>query len=383
MINNGMELVAYYYAKKVANEKDNQKKGRNKEFQTVINTFLGKKRLQAETAQVIGNYLMQAEGEKVHREALESYLNEFNDGIFQPCKIFIEGFLTEYGQAEISDEMVESFLIENEEEVIPEIDSYDVNESMDEGVYHVDFGEQKLTMYVKGEDAILFDLKLAEDRDQFKMSLLPKVDMVPALETIIPGFAKKAKKAEKEGEYWELMADTLNSFVKTDILTVTQSDPYLMLSRKRHVDKDVAIDNIIELAPPFWKELIISFEKSDKNNKSLIAAFSEKMEAVIKSGDIPDNPYVSIQNGNKRLEGVDGYIESLEESNLEIANLLTKGGADTNRITVRSILKTNEIADPGSKLIEILKAKYNDKIKYRAVKRVEEGTIISAPPRAI
>ena len=373
MTDNGIALVAYYYAKKVVSEKENQKKDRNKEFQSIINTFLRIRRTQAETVQLIGDYLMQADGEKVQRESLHGYLQEFSNETFQLCEECVEEFLSNYEELEIHDEMIDTYLSDTTSDMIPQVSSFDVNEFMTEGVYHVDFGEQKLTMYVKGEDAVLFDLKLAEDRDQFKMSLLPKADMISALDTIIPGFSKMAKKAEKEGEYWELIADTLNSFIKTDILTVEQSEPYLMLSRKRHIDKDVAIDNIIELAPPFWKELIIGFEKSDRNNKSMIEAFSEKMEAVIRAGDIPENPYVSIQNGNKKLKGVEEYIEALEEADLEKATLLTKGGNDANRITVRSVLSTREITDPSPKLIKILDAKYKDKIKYRAAIRAEDG----------
>lgn len=372
MYDNGMALVAYYYAKKVASERDGQKKGRNKEFQTVINVFLSDKKSRNDTAVLIGEYLVQEEGNVISSKNLEEYLSEFNTASIELSTDIIEGFITEYSNTTADAETVETFLFENQENDIPKISSLDVDETLDEGVYHVDFGEQKLTMYVRGEDAILFDLKLAEDRDQFKMSLLPKADMVPALATLIPDFEKKAKAATKEGEYWELIADTLNSFIKSDILTVKQDNSYLALSRKRHVDKDVAIDNIIETAPSFWKELIISFEKSDRPNKALISAFSEKMGAVIKSGDIPENPYVSIKNGNKRLVGVDEYIKELDETNLDLASKLTKGGADTNKITIRSVLDTKEIKDPGPKLLKLLAAKYNDKIKYRAVIRMEE-----------
>lgn len=364
-----LAAVAYYYTKKIQSGLESEKKRLNKNFSDLILEKLRERQSKINIAQLYIEYLHDNDGEVSHIDDFKEYMAEKEeleeDEVLENCP-----FIFKNENCVIDKETIQKVEIYLNGLDIETIQSSNASENIKTGIYHIDFGNQKMTAFIDGEDSVLFTLKLPEERDKVKYTLLPKEELIKVLSEESPSVQERLKTATKENILWEALKDILNGFTSKDILSIKKSEPTIVLRRGKAVDKDIALDNVKEIAPPFWKKVIEDFERDPSPEK--IKAFSTKMFEIIKKSELIDSGFINIQKGRTSLENKDEYIKALENENLKLANKITKGDANKIKITIAKILKTRDLRHPDSILIELLDKKYKDKIKYRAQIKIEE-----------
>jgi len=365
-----LPAIAYWYAQKIQLSTDREKTQLNKNFSEIILEKIMEGRAKTIISQLYLDYMYEYEGETSSIKEFKEYLMKREDyegeGNIDDCP-----HIRKNEGLPIDNEITQKLELFIKGMNIESVSSLDVSDKMELGIYHVDFGEQRMTMYVDKEDAILFSLKLPEDRKSIKYTLLRKKDLIVALGEKSERLKERLVEADKDKEYWPVLVEILNSFIDKDILTIKEGMPSIAMKTGKAVNADMALANILEIAPPFWKDLITKFE--DNPNPQNTKAFAAKMHKLIEEGKLTDNGFVTIKKGGTSLVNVAEYIEALEDQNIELATKLTKGDGDTIGIRIHKILKTKEISSPSKDLTELLLVMYNKKVKYRAEMKMIEN----------
>jgi len=279
-------------------------------------------------------------------------------------------------------EMLEMLKDEDGDLIWTDIEKVPVKKLMelDDGIYHLDFGDQRVTTYIEEDNVVFFDLKLPEDKGEIKYEILSQEALKTALIELNPKYKEEIAKAAKEKRLWEYYADVLNSFIPgKDILVPKKKEGTITVSRKRTIDIDVAFDNILEDKDnDFWKDVAEMMNEGGMES-DWIDSFNNKMKNIIKKHEemIEESPYVSYSSGRGYFENEERYVRALEEENLNLANKLTKGGKtdEKPRVKIALITTKEEVINGSPAIVKLLKDKDSSKKKYRAeAKALERGS---------
>jgi len=227
----------------------------------------------------------------------------------------------------------------------------------------LDFGHRvRMNAFVKDDKVTLFKHKTI-DRDTLPLMLVDK-------KTLAKFFGIK----QKDATIQKLKA-SLDRLVKENHLEITQGKPFLVASKSKDLDMDIALENILVSGTEYWGEnfqqIIKDFQDAQSNIEKLkyltetTEGFLEKISKDIMD-NFQENPYLKIQKGRESFtrESEERFIEELYETNMDIALEITKEGTGEERIKMLGQFPIEDVINPSKALSRLLEREYSQRQKY-------------------
>ena len=223
----------------------------------------------------------------------------------------------------------------------------------------------KLNSYIQEERVIFFTFKELQ-RETLPLKLVSKNELATFLDI------------DKKEVTLHVIAKKLNSMVNKNKLVVNTGKDFLVASRSKTVDIELALDNILKSDDVFWGEkfqYMVNEIKRTKDDITLIDYTKEqmnKLESFLEKvsdevlENFEENPYVKVQKGRVTFDRTseEAFIEELCELNMDVALKISKEGTGKERLVVLGEFSKEECGSVSKNLKKLLDRKYSDKQEY-------------------